>query len=775
MIKQITKYSIALFLSLIITWSIGLIVITNKHYMEGPWITWIYGIINAVLATGLFTLILFPLYYLGRKFKITRILIHILFSTVLLLELISLFYFTMTLELLGSTIFQFSWDQASIILENYFIFKWYYLLLPFPVLLYFLFIRFINFKKDRLVFYLLLAAGIPSLLMGLQIERENGSFSEVSKNKAIFFVHSVLFNQKAERNSVFSEDVAFYQKTTNPKLQSQDYPLYHSTDQENTLKPFFDLKETPPNIVFLVVESLSSSFSGPEADEISYTPFLDSLSEFSLYFDNSLATSERSFAVLPSMLGSLPHGKAGFTNNKAGYPNNETLATWLFSNGYQGDFHFGGYARFDYMDLFMNNQGFKNIYDRKEYNYEGTGLQTSIDSIPFGIPDKQFLQSVIEKTKERKSNAPFMDVYLTLSMHYPYMIEDHNAYYEKVRKVIAASEAGENTKKKHLKYVAEFATFLYTDDALNAYFHEQKKLKAHENTIYIILGDHMMGEIPQGSHIEKYRSVLMIYSPLLKKATHFKGVNSHLDIAPSFYNLLQEKYKYPELDSVSWLGKAFDTSSVFQSNRDILFMLNDRRTENILHNNHYYSKGKLYKLGDRLSITEIKNDENEKLLANLLAASTIVHDEVVSNNILIPYKSDLEVLETINKKLEIDDKVEYSSIYSTILVKPYKEIIFDINLKLVKGWTQDEEDENHPILVCSIKRGEESIFWDKLDLKLADMPIEKDRQLNYLVKSNMDFDLLPGDKVSLYFWNKNMSKTKYEALLLPIIVKAKEK
>jgi uncharacterized sulfatase len=775
MIKQITKYSIALLLSLIITWSIGLIVITNKHYMEGPWITWVYGIINAVLATGLFTLILFPLYYLGRKFKITRILIHILFSTVLLLELISLFYFTMTLELLGSTIFQFSWDQASIILENYFIFKWYYLLLPFPVLLYFLFIRLINFKKDRLVFYLLLAAGIPSLLMGLQIERENGSFSEVSKNKAIYFVHSVLFNQKEERNSVFPEDVAFYQKTTNPKLQSQDYPLYHSTDQENTLKPFFDLKETPPNIVFLVVESLSSSFSGPEADEISYTPFLDSLSEFSLYFDNSLATSERSFAVLPSMLGSLPHGKAGFTNNKAGYPNNETLATWLFSNGYQGDFHFGGYARFDYMDLFMNNQGFKNIYDRKEYNYEGTGLQTSIDSIPFGIPDKQFLQSVIEKTKERKSSAPFMDVYLTLSMHYPYMIEDHNAYYEKVRKVIAASKAGENTKKKHLKYVAEFATFLYTDDALNAYFHEQKKLKAHENTIYIILGDHMMGEIPQGSHIEKYRSVLMIYSPLLKKATHFKGVNSHLDIAPSFYTLLQEKYKYPELDSVSWLGKAFDTSRVFQSNRDILFMLNDRRTENILHNNHYYSKGKLYKLGDRLSITEIKNDENEKLLANLLAASTIVHDEVVSNNILIPYKSDLEVLETINKKLEIDDKVEYSSIYSTILVKPYKEIIFDINLKLVKGWTQDEEDENHPILVCSIKRGEESIFWDKLDLKLADMPIEKDRQLNYLVKSNMDFDLLPGDKVSLYFWNKNMSKTKYEALLLPIIVKAKEK
>src|SRR5690606_31775183 len=118
--------------------------------------------------------------------------------------------------------------------------------------------------------------------------------------------------------------------------------------------------------------------------------------------------------------------------------------------------------------------------------------------------------------------------------------EDHNAYYEKVKKRIASSNADEYIKNKHEKYIAEFATFLYTDDALKAYFKEQAKLKEYQNTIYVILGDHMMGEIPQSSHIESYRSVLMLYSPLLKKTKHIKGVNSHLDIAPSFYNLLQE-------------------------------------------------------------------------------------------------------------------------------------------------------------------------------------------------------------------------------------------
>ena len=775
MTKQITKYSIALLFTLIITWSLGLLVVTNKHFMEGAWTIWIYGIINSILATGLFTLVLYPLFYFGRNSKVTRVLLNIIFSLVLILELVSLFYFTMTLELLGNMILQFSWDQASIILENYFIFKWYYLLIPLPVLIYFILIRFTNFKQNRIFLYLLLSAGITSLFFGLQIEKENGSFSEVSKNKTIHFLQSVLLNQKPQRNTVFSEDVAFYQKTTNTKLQNRNYPLYHMTDKENTLKPFFELKETAPNIVFLVVESLSSSFSGPEADEISYTPFLDSLSEFSLYFDNSLATSERSFGVLPSMLGSLPHGKSGFMNNKAGYPNNETLATWLFNNGYQGDFHFGGYSRFDYMDLFMNNQGFKNIYDRKEYNYEGTGLQTSIDSIPFGIPDKEFLQDVLKKTKERKSNTPFIDVYLTLSMHYPYMIEDHKSYYKKVNKIITESKAKDNVKKKHQKYFAEFATFLYTDDALNAYFHEQEKRKEHDNTVYIILGDHMMGEIPQVSQIEKYRSVLMIYSPLLKKSAYFKGVNSHLDIAPSFYTLLQEKYKYSKLDSVSWLGQAFDTSRVFQSNRNILFMLNDRRTDNILHNDLYFSKGKLYKLSDRLSIKEIKNEEKEKLLENLLAASTVVHDAVVSNDILIPNKSELEVLETVNKKLEIDKNAEFSNLYSTILEKPYEEMIFEINLNFLDGWSQDQEKENQPLLICSIKRGEEIVFWEKLDMKLDDLPIEQERKINYLVKNNLNFDFQFEDKVSIYFWNKAKSETKFKTLVMPLIVKTKSK
>src|SRR5690554_45415 len=773
MSKLASTYYISLLLSLVITWTVGLIIVSSKHHLEGVLVTWLYGLLNTILAVGVFSLIITPIYFLGKKYKLTPIIIHLVFCLILTVEIISLLYFTMTLELLGDTIFQFSHEQAKIIYNNYFTIEWYHFLLPLPIIIYLLSIRLLPNKSSNLFLFSLLFIGVGAVLLGLQINRENGSFTELPRNKTIHFLNSVYNSNRSKLNSLKPEDIEFYQNTINPQLKNSKYPLYHSINKDNTLGPYFNLKNTPPNIVFLVVESLSSSFSGPNADEISYTPFLDSLALKSLYFDNSLATSERSFAVLPSMLGSLPHGKNGYTNNTVGYPNNESLATWLFNNGYIGDFHFGGYARFDYMDLFMNNQGFKNIYDRKEYNYEGTELKTSIESIKFGVPDKLFLRNVIKKNNQRKTNVPYIDVYLTLSMHYPYIIDNHEKYYAKVKKTIEQANVNESIKRKHKKYVAEFATFLYTDDALRWYFNERKKSKEHQNTIYIILGDHMMGEVAQSSPIEKYRSALMIYSPLLNSVKIIKGTNSHLDIAPSLHNLLYEKYNFPALESVSWLGQPFDTSSTFQNNRNVLFMLNNREVKDMLHNEYYLSNGKLYTIGDRLKLTPSKNENQKKVLENLLLVSQLLHDEVVAQNLLIPSQSNLEQVAIINKEVNIDKHSEYIGLYDTVLNQPYEEFLFELTLKLSGNWNENKEDD--PRLVYVVKRNDENVTWGFVDLNLSERNIYKTQEYKFLIKNNLEFKLLPKDEVAVYFWNKSLSEKSYKAIVLPLSVKARPK
>lgn len=772
MVKQLTKYSVSLFFSLIITWGAGFIVITHNQYIENPWTVWLYGIINSILAVGLFHLLMTPIAFLGRKYKITTIFIHVLYCSILILEILSLFYFSITLNLLGRTIFEFSMDQSMLIIKSFFVFKWYYLLIPSPIIIYFLLIR-ISFFKKRIVSYILFLSGLISLFIGFQIQPKQGFYTELSKNKTIHFLGSIYTAPINRTGNLSKEDIAFYQQSTNPLLKNKTYPLYRPTYDANPLAPFFDLKETPPNIVIIIVESLSSSFSGPNADEISYTPFLDSLAQHSLYFTNFLSTAERTFAVLPSILGSLPHGKKGFTNNRTGYPNNETLPTWLFQNGYTGDFHYGGYARFDYMDLFINDQGFKNIYAQEEYNYEGTGLKTSIDSIPFGISDKHLFKRVVKTESLRKSKNPFLDVYITLSMHYPYMIEDHEQYYNEVNKIIKNAHVDQQVKIKHKKYVKELATFLYTDDALSWYFNQQKKEEYYDNTIYIVVGDHMMGEIVQSNGIEKYRPVLMIFSPLLKKHKFIKGANSHLDIAPSIYQLLEHQYDFSALDSVSWLGQPFDTSSIFQCKRNVLFMLNGRTTQDILHNDYFLSRNKLYTVGDHFHLTPSADKEKEEFMKRLLSVSTAVHDEVVTQNLLIPTHEDFELMAHKNEILNINKTKEYESIYSTVLTQSYKKIFFEMNVKLSGDWMPENEKGNNPILIYTLKRGDSTLLWDKVDLELSREGVEKEKNYRFLISSNVDYDLMPNDIIKVYFWNKAMSDNHFKANIRSLKVKGK--
>src|SRR5690554_1356852 len=636
MIQKIVNSSIAATASLVVSWSLGLFVIVNRHHIANTWEAWGFGVLNIILIIGFINLIFIPLSFYLKKSKLLITTLHIIFSIFILIELLSLYYFSITLNLLDKSVFNFSFDQASLIISAYFVFKWYYLLLPLPLICYFLMYRFLDIKNVKWASISLIIIGLISLFFPLQIERNNVNYADLSKNKIYHLIQSLSTQKKKKTINLTNEEIKFYQKNVNQPLQNSTYILLHSPIKTNPLAPFFNLKETPPNIVFIVVEGLSSSFSGPRADEISFTPFLDSLANHSLYFDNSLATSERSFAALPSIIGSLPHGKGAFNASYTDFPKNETLATWLFNNGYIGDFFFGGYSRFDNMDLFMKNQGFKNIYDHEEYNYEGTGLQTSIDEVPFGIPDKDFLQEVIEITKNRKDNQPFFDVYFTLSMHFPYIIDNEEKYLQRVDSLIQSSTVDEGIKQKNLNYKKELATFLYTDNAIQLYFQKREQQKSHQNTIYVIVDDHMMNEIAQNSHIEKYRSTMMIYSPLLKKNKMIKGVNSHLDIAPSIYNLIQQEYQFPALDSISWLGHPFDTSATFNCSRNILFMLYNRKETEMVHHNFFLAKDKLYKLSDRLQVVFIEEPDKKEKLTQLLKVSTAIHEEVVTNNLLIP-------------------------------------------------------------------------------------------------------------------------------------------
>ena len=91
-----------------------------------------------------------------------------------------------------------------------------------------------------------------------------------------------------------------------------NYPFLHENNYPDVLSPYFSVFDSIPDLVFAIVEGLGKAYSGEAAYLGSFTPFLDSLSNHSLYWKNGLSTTGITFGVLTSIFGSLPFAQKGF-------------------------------------------------------------------------------------------------------------------------------------------------------------------------------------------------------------------------------------------------------------------------------------------------------------------------------------------------------------------------------------------------------------------------------------------------------------------------------
>ena len=96
------------------------------------------------------------------------------------------------------------------------------------------------------------------------------------------------------------------------------------------IKPIKKLNDSiysKPNVVLIVMESFGREYIGTFnknkniEDYVSYTPFLDSLTNHSLIFTNAFANGRQSIEALPSILASVPSFKVPFTSSP--YANQE--------------------------------------------------------------------------------------------------------------------------------------------------------------------------------------------------------------------------------------------------------------------------------------------------------------------------------------------------------------------------------------------------------------------------------------------------------------------
>ncbi len=395
---------------------------------------------------------------------------------------------------------------------------------------------------------------------------------------------------------------------------SQDYPFLHEEHTPDLLETFFKPGSQAPSIVFILVESLGRAYTGEGAYLGSFTPFLDSLMSKSLYWENCLSTSGRTFSVIPSLLASLPFGEKGFADLGNKMPDHLSLVSLLKNRaGYSSSFYYGGDTKFDDMEPFMRRQGATRIVGIKDFGPGYQQLPASNSGFTWGYGDREIFRKYLTDLKSNERDKR-VDVMLTLAMHSPFKIPDQAHYNDLVEKRMNSINLSEEEKKYNRQYLAQFATILYFDDALGYFFHEFSKLKTFENTIFVITGDHRMPEIPISTQLDRFHVPLVIYSPLLKRGQKFSSIVTHFDVTPSLLTLLKNRLNLSLPTVSSWIGHGLDTNVPFRNLNAYPLKRNTGELTDYISGDHFISGSTLYKIYPDLNI----EPENDPMLNNQL-------------------------------------------------------------------------------------------------------------------------------------------------------------
>jgi uncharacterized sulfatase len=427
------------------------------------------------------------------------------------------------------------------------------------------------------------------------------------------------------------------------------FPFYHTDNYQDVLSPFFALPDSslhspqPPSIVIILVEGLGRAFTNDGAYLGNFTPFVDSLAHHSLYWKNFLSEGGRTFAVLPSLLGSLPFGKNGFLAMADAMPRQLSLIDILRANGYHSSFYYGGDAHFDNMDIFLHNAGVEEIKDERSFS-AGSARLPAINGFSWGYDDGAVFRHQLETRPDngpltRSPRSPQLSIILTVSTHSPFAINEQAKYAALFEQRMTLLGMNEEEKTAHRAFKDQFASILYADDALRGFFTACSGRADYANTIFIITGDHRMPEIPMRTKIDRYHVPLIVFSPLLKRTAEFQSVSTHFDLTPSLLAFLSARYGLQRPPGVAWIGSGLDTARQFRNIHAYALMQTKTDLLDFIDGEYHLNGSTLFHLSPDMSESPVTDDLHTQQLEDAFNRFLRLNDRVVPGSKLVPDSS----------------------------------------------------------------------------------------------------------------------------------------
>lgn len=615
-LRGYTRLIIAYLLCLILLSTYQYVVLYSKGVIDQVFgISYLLAIVHHIGFSALLGLILVGPFNVLENLK-PRLGFKLAFVVLLFLLIIEsalIGYFTTTYVPLGADILGYSFNDISSTILKSGGFSGYALIV-------FAFMTFVFYHifKFTETFYKYISKLFPFtfILLSLFLATLMTARKPINDNKTQYMFYNLI--AASLEDSSYNSDIEF--------------PLLNDIDSEDVLGEYFNLQEEKPNLVFVIVEGLGSDFVGENKEFSGFTPYIDQLVKKSLYWDNFLSNTGRTYGVIPSLLGSLPFGKSGFIDIED-LPNKNTLFSILKNNGYYTSFYMGANSSFDNMDNFLKSENIDYILDRSKFELEYELQPSDAAGSSWGYPDKELFRKAFNLYNPEQS--PRLDVFMTLTTHEPFILPNEEYYEEKVEEILSSNLNLDDRAKKIIdNNKGIFGSLLYGDEALEDFIATYKTKPEFNNTIFIITGDHRLVPIPQENEISRFHVPFIMYSSMLKSPKKISSVSSHFDVVPTLIAMLSKKYDIEVPTQTAWMGGAIDMHEEFRLNKNIPLMRNKNELKDFVSNDVFYSDGEMYTILENLKLEESNADD--KKLDDLLNNFKSVNTYVTQQNKIIP-------------------------------------------------------------------------------------------------------------------------------------------
>ncbi|HKC17572.1 MAG TPA: LTA synthase family protein [Steroidobacteraceae bacterium] len=500
-----------------------------------------------------------------------------------------------------------------------------------------------SLRRERPLLSRRVAAGIMAAAVVLWLgpgqfpqQRSETQYSySLRGNKAAYFLADstrFLMHRRAAESAqaAVGADTILPEPISGFRYLDPRFPFLHAEQTPDDLSPHFVVHpHWPPNLVFLIVEGLGRSFSGPGASLGSFTPFLDKLAGQSLYWENFLSVQGRTFGALPSIFGSLPFGEEGFAALGEAMPAHATLLSVLKGQGYQLRYYAGTDLEFDNERAFLLRQGVDRLRERKDF---GPGYVVSNE---WGYGDNELVSLALADAAD-DSRQPFVAVLQTNSTHTPYTFAGQARYPQRFERRLDELGVAEKRKDAYRAYRDIYSSILYVDDVLRRYFDATRRRSYYANTIFIITGDHRLPELPLSEWIDRYHVPLIIFSPLLRAPLRIKSVSSDFDIAPSLLSFLSHSYGIRTPAAVTWIGSGLDLEPQFRNLHEFPMKQTKTNLVDFIAGRWLLSRDSLYALGDGLHAEPVQDAPAQARVEAQFTAFLRANDQFAHSRILMP-------------------------------------------------------------------------------------------------------------------------------------------